>query len=806
MKIEIPELALVAIIGPSGSGKSTFAKKHFLSTEIVSSDYYRGVVSDDENSLDANQDTFELAHYIISKRLKRGNLTVMDATNVQQAARKPLLQLAKEHHVLNVAIVLNMPLATCLERNEKLRRQHNRMKQSIRHLKKEGFKRIYVLNSPEEVAKVEIVRQKLWNNKKELTGPFDIIGDVHGCFRELKELLINLGYKITKHRDRTKNYGYTVKAPTNRKAVFVGDLTDRGPASNEVLRLVMSMVKNEMALCVCGNHDSKLWKKLNGRNVQIKHGLAETLEQLATEPTEFVEEVRGFLGKLISHYVLADGKLVVAHAGLREEMQGRASGAVRSFCMYGETTGEIDEFGLPVRYNWAREYDGKATVVYGHTPVPNAEWLNNTMDIDTGCVFGGALTALRYPERTLVTVQAKKMYCEPAKPMTPLIETNLNAQQENDDLLHIEDVIGKRFISTRLNTNITIRAEQSIAALEVMSRFAVNPKWLAYLPICEEKHMGSRAVVVIGQNKIAIEKIFGITDEGIGKVYTRTGRAFFDNQALENAFLERFKNALTMSDFWQNHKTEWAIFDCELMPWSAKAQALLENQYAAVGASSKAALPEVVATLMAAKNRGVEMDGILESFKEKAALANNFTDAYRQYCWSVNSLEDYKLAPFHLLATEGRTYFEKDHIWQMDEADPTFLLATPYKIVDLQKEKTEQLAIAWWEQLTKKGGEGMVVKPLNFIQRYNGKIVQPAIKCRGQEYLRIIYGADYTMPDNLKALKKRGLNRKRSMALREFALGVESLERFVAKQPLRKVHECVFGVLAMESEAVDPRL
>ena len=345
MKIEIPELALVALVGPSGSGKSTFAKSHFLPTEIVSSDYCRGVVSDNENSLDANQDTFDLAHYIIGKRLKRGNLTVMDATNVQQTARIPLLKLAKEHHVLNVAIVLNMPLATCIDRNEKrtdrnlkkqvIRRQHNRMKQSIRHLKKEGFKRIYVLNSPEEVAKVEITRQKLWNNKKELTGPFDIIGDIHGCFVELKELLITLGYKITKHRDRTKNYGYTIKAPANRKALFVGDLTDRGPASNEVLRLVMSMVKNEIALCVCGNHDSKLWKKLNGRNVQIKHGLAETLEQLATEPTEFVEEVRSFLGQLISHYVLDSGKLVVAHAGLREEMQGRASGAVRSFCMYG---------------------------------------------------------------------------------------------------------------------------------------------------------------------------------------------------------------------------------------------------------------------------------------------------------------------------------------------------------------------------------------------------------------------------------------------------------------------------------------
>ncbi|MEM6317832.1 MAG: polynucleotide kinase-phosphatase [Bacteroidota bacterium] len=855
MKIEIPELALVVLVGPSGSGKSTFAKKYFLPTEVVSSDYCRAVVSDDENTLNANEDTFDLAHYIIGKRLKRGNLTVMDATNVQPKARVPLSKLAKDYHVLKVAIVLNMPLETCLERNERrpdrtlknhvVRRQHHQMKQAARRLKKEGFKKIYVLNSPEELANVEIVRQKLWNDKKEMGGPFDIIGDVHGCFLELKELLVELGYKITKHRDRTRNYGYTVKAPAGRTAVFVGDLTDRGPASSEVLRLVMSMVKNETALCVCGNHDSKLWKKLSGRNVKLKHGLAETMEQLATEPAEFVEEAKDFLGKLISHYVLDAGKLVIAHAGLREEMHGRASGAVRSFCMYGETTGEIDEFGLPVRYNWAKEYDGKATVVYGHTPVPTAEWLNNTMDIDTGCVFGGALTALRYPERTLVEMKAKKNYCEPVRPMVSLIENGLSAQQANNDLLDISDVLGKRFISTRLNVNVMIREEQAIAALEVMSRFAINPKWLAYLPptmspsetselpnflehpkeafayfrkngvqhvICEEKHMGSRAVVVIGQNGATIEKTFGIANEGIGKVYTRTGRAFFEDGQLEAAFLSRLNKALTVSNFWRNHRTQWAIFDCELMPWSAKAQSLLENQYAAVGASAMAALPEVAAALQAVENRGLSTKGLLKVFEEKTALAGRFTEAYRQYCWPVSTLDDYKLAPFHLLATEGQTYFDKDHLWHIEtihnvcQADPDFLLATPYKVVDVNNEMEVQAATDWWLELTQKGGEGMVVKPLNFIERRNGKVLQPAIKCRGQEYLRIIYGADYTMPYNLEALKKRGLHRKRSMAIKEFALGVESLERFVAKQPLRKVHECVFGVLAMESEAVDPRL
>ena len=856
MKIEIPELSLVALVGTSGSGKSTFAKKYFLPTEVISSDYCRALVSDDENSLDATDDAFDLLHYMAGKRLKRGKLTVLDATNVQEPSRKKIVQLAKKYHVLPVAIVLDMPLRLCADRNKKrsdrdfgdhvIRRQHRELKRSIGRLKKEGFRFIYILKNEEEVNNVEIIRNKVWNNKKEETGPFDLIGDVHGCFIELKVLLEKLGYKITKHRDRIRNYGYTVKAPKGRKAIFVGDLVDRGPASNEVLRLVMSMVENGLAFCVCGNHDAKLLRKLEGRDVQIRHGLAETLEQLAKEPPEFAEQVRQFLKKLISHYVFDGGKLVVAHAGLREEMQGRTSKAVRAFCMYGETTGEIDEFGLPIRHVWAKEYKGMATVVYGHTPVPEAEWLNRTIDIDTGCVFGGKMTALRYPERELVEVLARKTYAEPSRPMVPLLPSETSAQHENDDLLHLEDVTGKRIINTRLRSNITIREENSIAALEVMSRFAIHPKWLAYLPptmspsgtsalpdyleypteafeyfrennvqkvVCEEKHMGSRAVVAIGKNEEAIAKTFGLKGQGIGKVYTRTGRSFFDeNDPIESRFLERFRNALSASGFWNKFKTEWALFDCELMPWSAKAQGLLKNQYAAVGASAQAALSEVVAALEQSNNRGVEMAGLIEDFTERQKMAEKFTAAYRQYCWPTDGLEGYKLAPFHLLATEGHAYFDKNHEWHMltihtiCEEDENFLMATPYHIVDLSDEKQIATATAWWEKLTSAGGEGMVIKPYDFIAHGPRGLVQPAVKCRGREYLRIIYGPEYTREENLKTLKKRGLSKKRSMAIREFALGVEALERFVKKVPLRKVHECVFGILAMESEAVDPRL
>ena len=855
MKIEIPELSLVVLIGPSSAGKSTFAAKYFKSTEIISSDFCRSIVSDDVNSLEASADAFDLVHYIISKRLKRGNLTVVDATNLQEEARKSLLKLAKQYHTFPVAIVLNLPEKLCQERNKVrtdrainssvIRNQHRQMRRSIRRLKKEGFRFIFTLKNEEEVEQTKISRLKLKPNKKEENGPFDIIGDIHGCFTELRNLLTKLGYKVTKHRNREQNYGYSVIAPSARKALFLGDLTDRGPASNEVLRLVMSMVKNGTAHCISGNHDAKLLKKLNGKNVQLTHGLAETMEQLNNEPSTFIEEVRQFLEGLISHYVLDHGKLVVAHAGLRAEMQGRGSGAVRSFCLYGETTGEIDEFGLPVRYNWAKDYRGKAMVVYGHTPVPDAEWLNRTIDIDTGCVFGGKLTALRYPELELVEVKALKVHAEPKRPLQPSVQNGLSAQQEQDDMLHIEDVIGKRIISTRLRPNITIREHNSIAALEVMSRFAINPKWLAYLPptmspsacsslegyleypteafdyylengvsriICEEKHMGSRAVVVIGKDLEAIRSRFGVEKEGIGVVYTRTGRSFFNDKDLEQKLLLRLQAALTSNGFWQKFDTNWAIFDCELMPWSAKAQALLQGQYAAVGSSANAALPIVMEALQQAGSRGLDLNGHLEKTGARIEMAKKFRSAYRNYCWPVNTLDDYKLAPFHIMATEGQVHVDKNHLWHMDQIhqicqeDPKVLLATNYLEVDLNNKAAVQEALHWWGDITSKGGEGMVVKPLNFISTGPKGLLQPAIKCRGKEYLRIIYGPEYTSPENLKILKKRGLSTKRSLAIRELALGIEALERFVKRAPLRATHECVFGVLALESEAVDPTL
>ncbi len=714
------------------------------------------------------------------------------------------------------------------------------LRRGLHGLEREGFRYVHVLDSPEAVDAAQIERTPLWSNRVAEHGPFDLIGDVHGCYDELCELLDQLGYAPHTEAGRRHAQG--------RRAIFLGDLVDRGPAVVESVRLVRRMVATGQAFCVPGNHDAKLLRYLNGAKVTINHGLDKSIAQIEALPEDeratWVAEYRAFLDSLVSHLVLDGGDLVVAHAGMKESYQGRASGRVRAFALFGETTGEIDELGLPVRVNWAADYRGRAAVVYGHTPVPEPVWLNNTLNIDTGCVFGGRLTALRWPERELVSVPAQRIYAEPRRRLDT--ETPAAHDSAPDTLLRIEDVLGKQIVTTSLRGNVIIEADQAAAALEVMSRFALDPRWLIYLPptmspgetsarpdvlehpdevfayfrergaqrvVCEEKHMGSRAVLVLCQDGAAAARQFGVPASGPpGACYTRTGRRFFDDEALNAAFIQQLVGTLERSGFWERFATDWVCLDAEVLPWSAKAQGLIRDQYAPVAAAGSASLAAAVSAAERTQARGTtEVMTLLARLRARQIAVERYASAYRAYCWKIEGLDGVRVAPFHLLATKGRTYFDHDHLWHMAElstlaqADPLFL-ATTHQAVEVADEAACDQATAWWHDLTERGGEGMVVKPLDFVTRSAHDLVQPAVKCRGREYLRIIYGPEYLEPENLQRLRQRGLARKRSLALREFALGMEALERFVRREPLWRVHQAVFAVLALESEPVDPRL
>lgn len=846
MRIELPDPSLVVLIGASGSGKSSFAREHFSATEVLSSDAFRGMVADDENDQAATSDAFEALYAVAGIRLRQPRLTVVDATNVQRESRRGLVQLAKAHDLFCVAIVLDMPEALCHERNRTrgnrafgphvVKKQRAQLHKSLKGLRKEGFRHTWVLGGPEDVAAVAINRTPLWTDRRAELGPFDVIGDVHGCHAELVALLTELGWNVAAD-------GLAAFPPHGRRAVFVGDYVDRGPASPQVLELVMRLAADGHALCLPGNHDAKLVRSLGGRDVQLTHGLAETMEQLEGEPSASRERIAAFLDGLVSHLVLDGGALVVAHAGLRESYHGRSSGRVREFALYGDTTGETDVDGLPVRRDWAREYRGAPAVVYGHTPVAEPEWVNRTLNIDTGCVFGGRLTALRWPERELVSVPAQREHYAPARPFLP--EPDALPEDRGKLLLDVTDVAGKRIVETRLSRTVTIFEEQSAAALETMSRFAVDPRWLVHLPptmaptatsqrpeylehpeqalaeyraagvahvVCEEKHMGSRAIAVLCRDADTASTRFGVADGTAGVVVTRTGRPFFDDQTLHDAVVDRARAAVETAGLWELVESDWVVLDCELMPWSAKAVELLKRQYAAVGAAGAAGLAASRSVLAQTAARGVDVAELADHMAARADHVDRYRAAYRRYAWPVAGLDDLRLAPFHVLAAESGVFVERPRPWHLDRcdalvaADPGWMKRTDRLVVELDDPAAEAEAVAWWTALTVDGGEGMVVKPLDFVAHGRKGLVQPGIKCRGQEYLRIVYGPEYLDPTQIERLRARSLGRKRSLALREFALGVEALERFVRHEPLHRVHECVFGVLALESEPVDPRL
>lgn len=420
--LPIPSPSLVVMIGPAGSGKSTFCRRNFLRDQIVSSDACRARVVGDAADQTATAAAFDLAHRLAGERLRRGRLTVFDATSVTTGARQALLRLAGRHHLPAVACVLDLPLEVCAAQDRAradrrvgrpvIARQARQLAEALPGLGREGFAAVHRLRSASAAARARVDLVPLPCDRSSDAGPFDVIGDVHGCAAELLALLRRLGYERPSPRRAPRH-------PEGRRAVFLGDLVDRGPRVVQAARLVMGMVAEGTALCVPGNHEEALARLLDGGAVRRSPGIVLSLRQFDALPAPrrrgFLSDLRGFIASLPPHLVLDHGRLAVAHAGLRGEHIGRDSDEVRRFALNGETTGEVDRYGLPVRVKWAAAYRGRALVVYGHTPVTEPEWIGRTVNIDTGCVYGGKLTALRYPESEIVSVAAGRAYYRPRR-------------------------------------------------------------------------------------------------------------------------------------------------------------------------------------------------------------------------------------------------------------------------------------------------------------------------------------------------------------------------------------------------------
>jgi polynucleotide kinase-phosphatase len=865
-EIQLPYAGIVLLVGPSNSGKTTLLKNWInqgilKSSEVVSSDQFRLLIGDTDfiewgsrpkDEADVLQNTyqqlsqkaFEAMDSIIETRASLNKLTIVDATHLYSDDRMKYIEMARRHHVPSVAIVLDIPTDILMERDEnrdnprgkkRVKQQAQTFAKNKRYIKKEGFRYQYLLKH-NEIQEIQLKRN-LNPIEIEIKNGIDFIGDVHACFDELLELLNSLGY--------TPNNEGLYTHPDGRKFVSVGDVMSRGPKSIESMIFFKKHVYAGIAYMIDSNHGWKIARWLDGRNVTLSHGDENVAEEFnhyesmyGEEKTNILkEELKNFLLRAPSHYIFKKNGIrvaVAAHAGIKDEYIGKQSYAVSDFCRYGDTDNST-EHEKPVRKDWFTGHQSKELIIWGHDPKVQPLVINNTINIDQGAVFGGSLTAFRYPEKGFVTVKAKQDYSGMTdNPLSAWKAIRLNPP-------NIGRFINGYSVLTEQHGEVKVQGGVVKSAIDSISHFTVPIEELIYIPptmsptpepskledylehpseafdyyysngietmVVEKKHMGSRGVLLLFKDKESGEKYVGRPT--LGTIYTRNGRSFF-SQGTQAEILEKLNRDLTENGYFKKYNTDFVLLDAEILPWNLKADELISSQYAHVAEAAimdRTKLKEMLESVLK-HSRDVE-SWIFEASK-RLQNALTFKEVFEKYCWNTNGLQGIQIAPFHLLAHSQETFFNMPHSWHM-ELNKEFstlsdlFIETEYRIVSDEESKKE--AIRWWVEMTEEGHEGFVVKPETFISKNNkGKLLQPAIKVRGRKYLHIIYGMDYLLPENLKRLKQRNVGKKQRHALMEFALGIEGINRFVKEDSIERIHECVLATLALEAEPIDPRL
>lgn len=586
MEVVLPYAGIVLLVGPSNSGKSTLLKnlvekEQLLSSEVVSSDDFRVLVSDIEfidwkqrsnDEADSLYDqyqkisgeAFSLMDSLIETRCRLNKLTIVDATHLHPDDRKRYITIAKNNHVPIVAIILDVEQNILLERDEfrdnprgkrRIKQQYQVFKREKRFIKKEGYHATYFIHNTDEI---ELKRHSKNPIELDVAKGIDIIGDVHGCFDEMIQILEKLGYE--------QNHEKYFIHPEGRKFLSLGDVMSRGPKSLETMQFFLRHVNQDLAYMIDSNHGWKIARWLDGRKVTLNHGdelveeeIKQFQEQYGEEQTvELKKELKKFLLNAPSHYVLTKNgvpTLVCTHAGIKDEFIGKQSYDVSDFCRYGDTDG-FDDAGKPIRKDWSIHHKASTLIIWGHDPKPKPLIINNTINIDQGVVFGGELTALRYPEKEFVSVKAKKDYSDAdSYPFKELEKKRLNPP-------NLAKFINGYSVLTDDFGEIQIPKEYAIPSIDTVSHFTVPIEELVYIPptmsptplpsavddylehpkevieyfrsmgvermVAEKKHMGSRGILMLFNNKESGLKYVG--RETLGVIYTRSGRKFFHDE------------------------------------------------------------------------------------------------------------------------------------------------------------------------------------------------------------------------------------------------------------------------------------
>ncbi|MEG0258607.1 MAG: polynucleotide kinase-phosphatase [Lysinibacillus sp.] len=861
MNITIPHTGIVLLIGPSNSGKSSLLQRwvdegFIIPSEIISSDTYRLLVSDTSYIDFQNQtkeesdilydeyfaissEAFNVMESVLQARCHLNKLTFVDATHLKSEERQKYITLGKKLHVPVSAVVLDVSVEELIRRDtnrseprgsKRIKQQARTLKAEKRFIKKENFAKTYFVTQSDGLTLTRLEDPLLLHVDTGL----DIIGDIHGCFDEFMQLLGKLGYTLNEE-------GYYIH-PEGRRFVSVGDIMSRGPKSIETMVFFERHISQGLAYMTDSNHGWKIARWLEGRKVSLHHGdeLVEA-EFIAYEQNygkEQAEVLKTRLAKCLlaapSHYVLVKNGIptaVITHAGIRDRYIGKQSARIADFCRYGDVLGQ-DTTGKPIRNDWFTEHQTSQLIIWGHDPKIRPLKQNNTLNIDQGVVFGGQLTAFRYPEKTIQFVEALQNYAGDIQ--NPLLE----AKAQRFESPNIQTFLEGFTVETAHFGKVKVDGAHAKAAIDGVSHHTLPLEQLLYIPptmsptpqtstladtlehpaeafayykkhgvqtmIAEKKHMGSRAVLLLFRDA-SIAKEY-IDTETLGFITTRTGRHFFDKET-ELAIVQQLHTELLDKNYFEQFNTNFVLLDAEILPWNLKAQQLIDQQYAHV---AEQALMDRT-KLMEKLRQTTHMD-VTDWLQEYTLLLDNaqrFSNVYKNYCWDVQDTSTIQIAPFHVLAHSSETFFHKPHTWHMNmnrlfANNSALCIETEFKVIS--DEASEQEVIAWWEDMTAAGHEGIVIKPETFVTMHRGKIIQPAIKVRGREYLRIIYGMDYLHPSSLRKLKERNPSKKMKHALREFALGMEGIERFVRGESTARIHECVLATLALESDPVDPRL
>lgn len=863
-EVRMPHAGIVVLVGPSGSGKTTLLRRliaegTLLSTEAVSSDQFRMLIGDDEyvdwrNRPRSEADViyaeyqqvsakaFEALESLVGMRCRLNKLTWIDATHLYPEDRQRLVGLARKAHVPVIAVVLDIPEQELLARDagrehprgrQRVKQQVQQFKRTQRGVPEDGFDAVYVLKQPDDIAFVRGENPLMIDMGQGI----DIIGDIHGCYDEMLELIEKLGYE---NRDGDGLFRH----PEGRKLVSVGDVTSRGPKSLPSLMFWHKHCAAGLAYMVDSNHGWKIARYLDGRNVTLGHGDERVEQELRRfeeergeeDARQFKDALKHFLHAAPSHLVFTRNgirQVVVAHAGIRDHFIGKQSARIQDYCRYGDVEG-TDAAGRPMRKDWYVDHKSGECIVWGHDPRPYPTIVNDTVNIDQGVVFGGMLTAWRMPERQAVSVPARQDYAgDPDSPLRRWERRRFAAP-------NLRKFTEGFAVQTGSRMNVSIHGEQARAAIDTFSHFTVPLEELVYMPptmspppgscsvdgylehprdafqyyraqgvtrmVAEKKHMGSRAVLLLFRDEAA-----GLQWVGrpmLGNIVTRSGRSFFDPET-EREVLSRLHADLRENGYFERHSTEFVLLDAEIVPWNLKARELISSQYAHVAEAAMMDRDVLLDQLGNALAAGRHVEDWLQETERKRENAGLFRDVFQKYCWDVKGLNDIAIAPFHVLAHSTGTFWDKSHEWHMEQgrelAGMSSLIGeTEYRVITNEAEEAE--AVRWWEEMTAEGHEGIVVKPDRFSAWNGDKMIQPAIKVRGRSYLHIIYGMDYLAPDNLVRLRKRRTSRKERHALMESALGMEAIDRFVRREPVERIHECILATLALESERIDPRL